>query len=204
MTIMKTVLVLNAAARNTRAYGDATLGVRRAMRELNKLGSTFDGPIDDAPNESTQVLTWTDLAHASRVRLFSDLENNVMYLQSEAPSPEAMATLERELRNHVSIASLDELKQRAPLEKDGTGCGLVRLAFGAPTDVDAEIAAQLKSAIRNDDPLVRRNAGFAMAITTWPELAPTLAEAIEVEERPELRDVLRRYAEVLEKVKRAG
>lgn len=199
---MKNVLVLSAAAKNTRANGEARLSVRRAMRELNKLGSSFDGPVDDAPNEWTQVLTWTDAANGSTVRFFSDLENDVMYLQSKAASPEAMASLEKVFRGHVSVASLDELKHGASLEKDQTGSGLIRLAFGAPIAVDDEIADQLKSALRNQDPLVRRNAGYAIAITTWPELAPELAEAIEVEEHPELRDLLRRYVEALERVKR--
>lgn len=199
---MKSVLVLRDAAKDTRAYGDATLSVRRAMRELNKLGSSFDGPVDDAPNEWTQVLTWTDAANSSMVSFFSDLENDVMYLQSKAASPEAMASLEKVFRDHVSVVSLDELKRGASVENDQTGSGLIRLAFGAPIAVDDEIADQFKSALKNQDPLVRRNAGYAIAIATWPELAPALAEAIEVEEHLELRALLRRYAEALERVKR--
>jgi hypothetical protein len=199
---MKSVLVLSAAAKNTRANGEVRLSVRRAMRELNKLGSSFDGPVDDASNEWTQVLTWTDVANGSMVSFFSDLENDVMYLQSKAASPEAMASLEKMFRNHISVASLDELKRDASLEKDPTGSGLIRLALGAPIAVDDDIAGQLKSALKNQDPLVRGNAGYAIAITTWPELAPALAEAVEVEEHPELRDLLRRYTEALERVKR--
>jgi hypothetical protein len=73
---MKSVLVLKAAATNSRAYIDATLGVRRAIRELNKLGSSFEGPAEDAPSEWTRVLSWSDAAHGARVRFFSDLEND--------------------------------------------------------------------------------------------------------------------------------
>ena len=199
---MKSVLVLDATAKNTRAYTDATLSVRRAVRELNKLGSSFDGPVDNAPNESTQILVWTDDSHGATVRFFADLENDVMYLQNEAPTPEELAGMEKVFRGHLSIATLDELKHDAALERDDTGHSLVRLAFGAPMDIDDEIATQLKNGLRSKDTLVRRNAGFAMVITTWPELTPDLASAAKVEEYPEVKALLTRYLEVLGRVNR--
>jgi hypothetical protein len=199
---MKSVLVLKAAATNSRAYVDATLGVRRAIRELNKLGSSFEGPAEDAPSEWTRVLSWSDAAHGARARFFSDLENDVMYLQSEAAMAEGLATLTKVLRSHVPTASLDELKQAAARENDATGRGLVRLALGASTEVDGDVATCLKNGLLDRDALVRRNAGFAMAVTTWPELVPELARAVAVEEEPEIRALLNRYLEVLESVKR--
>lgn len=199
---MKSVLVLKALATNAHASVDAMIDVRRAVRELNKLGSSFEGPAEDTPSESMRVLSWRDAAHAASVRLFSDRENDVMHLQCEAASEASLATITKVLRSHLSIASLDELKQAAAREHDATGRGLVRLAFGAPIEVDDDIATRLKNGLQDEAPLVRRNAGFAMAVTTWPELVPELARAVASEEEPQLRAVLRRYLEVLGRVKR--
>lgn len=199
---MKSVLVLKAPATSARAQVDAALGVRRAVRELNKLGTSFEGPTDDEPSESMRVLTWSDDPHAATIRFFSDLENDVMYLQNESAAAENLTIMSKMLSSHVSIASLNELKEAAVRERDATGRNLVRLAFGAPIDADDDVMTYIKNGLQDRDALIRRNAGFAAAVTTWPELAPDLARAVAAEREPELCGLLSRYLEVLRSVKR--
>jgi hypothetical protein len=199
---MAFVLVLNPRSSTRGALHDAMLRVLKAIRELNKLGFALEGPADEALSPSKRVLSWQNATRGTRIQLFDDRENDILYLQVEATTLGDVSAVRDVLESSLPVASLDALKREAEGSAAGFPQSLVRLAFGAPAEFDEEVARTLRHALKSPDAAVRRHAGYAIAIAMWPELLSDLEDSARVESAPENQGRMSSYVDALRKVQR--
>jgi hypothetical protein len=147
----------------------------------------------DAPTGSSRELRWI----ASPVLRVHYLENEVtgncyVYVAGEhRPLLQALSTT---LVDALDAWTLEELRNAFDESADEAVLGenLIRLAMGAPQEMDSRVLRRLESALSHPSDHVRELAVWAVSFTPWPQFRPPLNGIARQDENPALRDKARR------------
>jgi hypothetical protein len=173
--------------------------VEDALDELHQPRRTVFAYRDAEERENAAVRTWTERRRReSAIQLVDDREIPARYLVVEAKTPTDAKRLAAELRRHLPVVPIDDLRERARQTVKHDPQSLVRLALGASEDYDRKTFEILRSALQDPSPSVRGAAVFAAGVTQWPQWIAELKSLSEKDPDPSIRQAAEQVLQTYE------
>ena len=137
---------------------------------------------DDQPQE------WHAPHEDATVRWINDAETGVMFFEVEGPGRKTVAKQLADAIPMLGVEDLEEVVKARSDDRPSLRRALYIVATAAPATADQRVVDLLTRHFAHEDPVVRRTAMIAAAITRWPEFVEPI-KALQEDPDESVREV---------------